>query len=478
MSKAMTSHPEPERLLRYVDAEVDAAEREEILAHLGECEECRSWLDELESGEKDYRNVWMPAWRENAAPPPEPWFDLRANLREADRARRIHPRWFAVAAAVLIAVVATRWFPEQTVSADSLLRDAAAREESSRPRVTPLTRAQQLKFETARYRWQDPLSARTFAAWRNTLDQKQDRVVKLGEESYEISTHTELGALEEARLRLRISDLHVIQGVFQFRNREVVEIVEIQGGAKETPGVPDPIVASPAQDTRVVEAPITAAEELRVWAALHRIGADLGEPIEIDRDASRIAVTALGLNAARRQALEDAVRELPGVQVQFRDPQAVREPSRRVPGSAPPQLGNADEEFVDRILQASESGVVRAHALNKLAQRFPLETERQFSPADKALLKSLVADHLAALEDTARRVVADGRRLQPAVIAVPQLSAQTWQAHAPSLVTAVEQVDQILTRLLATGDSAANRSALLTDLDRALAGVEGELRRN
>ena len=61
MSKAMTSHPEPERLLRYVDAEVDAAEREEILAHLAGCEECRTWLDELASGEKDYANIWLPA---------------------------------------------------------------------------------------------------------------------------------------------------------------------------------------------------------------------------------------------------------------------------------------------------------------------------------------------------------------------------------------------------------------------------------
>jgi hypothetical protein len=470
----MTSHPEPERLLQYVDAEAGTAEHEEIAAHLAGCEACRSWLNELESGEKDYANVWLPAWRQNAAPPPKPWF----GLREADRPRRIHPRWFAIAAAVLIAVVATHWFRVETVSADSLLRDAVVREESHRPRVTPLTRAQQLKFEAARYRWQDPLSPRTFAAWRNTLSEKQDRVVKIGDESYEISTHAELGTLEEARLRLRISDLRVIQGAFQFRDKEVVEIVEIQGGAKETPGVPDPAMAAPAQEPKAVEAPITAAEELRVWAALHRIGADLGEPIEIDRDASRIAVTALGLNATRRQALEDAVRELPRVQLQFRDPQAVREPSRRVPGSTPPQLENADEEFVDRILQASESAVVRAHALSKLAQRFPSETEHQFSAPEKALLKSLVADHLTALQDAARRVLADGRHLQPAGIAVPQLSAQTWQAHAPSLVTAVEQVDQILTRLLATGDSAANRSALLTDLDRALARVEGELRRN
>ena len=57
----------------------------------------------------------------------------------------------------------------------------------------------------------------------------------------------------------------------------------------------------------------------------------------------------------------------------------------------------------------------------------------------------------------------------------PQLPAQSWQAHAQSLVTAIERVDQVLTKLLAIGGSAPDQQALLVELDRDLARMQSEI---
>jgi hypothetical protein len=184
----------------------------------------------------------------------------------------------------------------------------------------------------------------------------------------------------------------------------------------------EPGVPAPAQTETPVA--VTPGEELRVWAALRRIDADLGEPIEVERSAAEnaIIVTAVGLNPERRRVLEEALRGLPKVQLRFRDSQPVREPARQLPAggaesSAPllpqieSQLGRGlAEEFVNQTLEPSEACLVRAHALRELAQHYPVELEANLSPADRALLQSLFSNHYAGLNAATQRVLERARQ--------------------------------------------------------------------
>ena len=533
MSNAMTSHPEPELLLHYADGELGGAVRNEIFEHLTECSECRDWLSDLERGIADYSSSWMPLLRETGAAPPAQWFDLRGRMTDIDRtpapvarSLRFRPRWAAIAAAVLLSFVTAYWFSGQRVTAAELLRKAAEREpaaERARPAIrisgrsgsiirpalwgrsaearmssASRDRADSLRtmFETANYSWENPLSARSFSTWRASLSDRQDQVIKLrgadGISSYEISTRAASGALAEVRLALRIPDLHATRGTLRFRDNELVEITEMPGGSPDPRTPPALIAESPRaspRDGNTAGEPITPGEELQVWAALRRIDADLGEPIDVERDASAnaIVVTALGLSPDRRRALESAMSGLPRVQLRFRDPQPVRESSRRLlseTANPPPlqpklesQLGSRSlaEEFTDRILEASESSLVRAHAIRELSRRFPSEIESQLTSNDHALLNSILSQHFAGLRDASRRVLSDARQITGPMNPTAQAPARHWQAHAQNLVTTIEGVDQALTKLLATGGGGTSQQALIGELDRGLSRMEAEI---
>lgn len=87
----------PERVTRYVDDALDAAERAEVEAHLASCADCR----EQEAFERDLRA------RLRALPVPEPPAGLEARVRERLlREGRRGPGWFLpLAAALAVAVL-------------------------------------------------------------------------------------------------------------------------------------------------------------------------------------------------------------------------------------------------------------------------------------------------------------------------------------------------------------------------------------
>jgi hypothetical protein len=61
-------------------------------------------------------------------------------------------------------------------------------------------------FRAANYDWDDPLSAKSFQAWRDRLPEKRDEVIE-ERDAYRIRTSTDSGELLEATLTLRIPDL-------------------------------------------------------------------------------------------------------------------------------------------------------------------------------------------------------------------------------------------------------------------------------
>src|SRR5262249_12017423 len=87
-------------------------------------------------------------------------------------------------------------------------------------------------LRAAHYNYDDPLSARSFSAWRDQLAEKRDQV-SMADNRYRIRTTTSTGELASATLQLRMSDLYPVQERFEFRNRDWMEVEEL--GAEQTP---------------------------------------------------------------------------------------------------------------------------------------------------------------------------------------------------------------------------------------------------
>jgi hypothetical protein len=467
-------------------------------------------------------------------PPPQPWNSLRGQLRNVDanmapprswRLPHVSPGWLAVAAALLVGVVVYRFWRQPVVSAAEILRKASAAEASPsarrririKTRARTLVRARSLRgksltpasqdgtaelqalFASANFSWEEPLSARSFEAWHGQLSDKVDAVSVLAGR-YEIRTTTAAGKLTEAELTVRATDWQPVHEILRFEAGESVEISEMEDAPADL--LPPVSVAAsrpahePAPDKAQVPArTATAGDELRVIDALHRIGADLGEPIEVTRTKGNgVQVAAAGLDGARKEQLRAILAGLPWVTLLFDEPQqsvpADREDQQRQKRSstAPVSmlqlqlqsyLGGAAglQKFTDGILDASDGAMARAHALRNLAERFPRDEEQALSTPDRSLLLTLRREHASALKELAHQMV---QLLQP-VLPIPQkpqqavARADSWQEGTREVLESTRQVDRLLNQMLAGGDSDQARQHTPQELASALGLLQAQL---
>jgi hypothetical protein len=475
------SHPEQIELIQWVDGELDAGTADRLRAHLAACPECaenaallrrlRQAVDIEHEEAKDA--IPAPQW--------ESWSNLVGTRRVDAR------RWLAMAASVVLAVAGGWWLlAPRRLEAASLLARAVAVEKASprraqklrivsggrsfvRPRT--MTREEgdaELRslFESASYRWDDPLSASAFADWRDQLPRKQDEAV-LEAGNYRISTSALAGPLTQATLLLT-AELQPIRCVLHFgpRTVELEEAPEVLLPPVATlPSAPQPPAVAP-------EAPIraTAADELDLALALHRFHADLGDPVEWRRENDRILVTATGLPAARVRELREATAHIRSLEWRVDDApapaaaaRAPRSPVRaapRIPGVLASEIerrGGDSAGLIDDLLATSDQAVARAHALRLLAARFDPARAAELDPARRAQLDGLRRTHASALAAAVRRLSA----------AIPGAGAA---APAPAIdaLDAARRVDELLNTIFAMpdGDTAANAVELRAALAR------------
>jgi hypothetical protein len=516
-------HPGEEQLLRFADGELRPREAVVVRAHLEACWGCRTELEGLQHSIGDYVRYHESG---PVPQPPRPWDDLRVRMERLDQPRPLAPRrapnrWLAVAAMVLLACLAVwRFERPQAASAAELLRRSVAAEVSAprphrqirvRMRSRSFTRPAlqtvasetgaapvEALFAAARFNWEDPLSTRSYAAWHDALPEKADAVETPGGPeagTVRIRTTTTQNALEEATITLRSQDLSPVSETFQFRGSEWIEISEIPGQPEAPPPAAPAIAQEPAPET----APAARAEaaetnagptrELQVIAALHRIGADLGEPIEIARSGGQLLVTGTGMEPDRQQQVRSSLAGLPDVAVRFDNPMPVEAEAgtgqaalsiaaARVPLQAEIEkaVGGrvAFEKFANRALDLSESAMERAHALRNLAERFPASAEAQLDPRDRSLLATLRREHAQQLAAAAAEIQAS---LQPVLASLGARYTQTdsapaawpnWQAGTGQVFASTQEADQLLNVLLAGADSQVPPSSIPAQLASAL----------
>ena len=285
MSRVAMRHLDEECLMRYADGELPARKAREVRSHLEACWQCRAELEELQETIKDcvrYRR----ALREHLPAPPARWMDIYPRMDEIDAApereslpRRIGRalalparRWApaAVALGVMCALVVHQWRETPSVEAAALLRKAVAagderppaprrihirtsrRQQASRvvagpPEALDAAAAETMAglealFRGAGYSWEDPLSARSFQAWRDGLAGRRDEVAAT-DEHYRIRTTSDTGELMSATLKLDARDLRPVESRLEFRNEEWVEITEL-ADAPAAPPAPVAVAGS------------------------------------------------------------------------------------------------------------------------------------------------------------------------------------------------------------------------------------------
>jgi hypothetical protein len=527
-------HPENEELLRYADGESSAASSTRIRAHLKACWQCRAELDELQSTISEcvrYRKNVLDACLPS---PPAPWTDIYGQFAEIDaqldqggfwnrflRALQapIHNlnKWAPIAVAlILVSVLFNRFRQTPSVQASELLRKAiaAADARTGKPRQIRIrtkdrrvtrsvgagatlisndadSAALQAMFSAARYDWTDPLSAKSHQAWRDGLADKRDEVVEDGG-AYRIRTTAPSGELVAATLTIRSQDLQPVQERLEFRNQEWIEITELAGntapalGAIAASAVKAAPAVSPVQTPAPVEsASATISDELRVVAALHQVGADLGDPIEVSRSGGRILVAGLGITPQRQQEIQAALRSQSHVILRLSDSLPTRvEPDRdpapdtavsagieRLQARIAGQLGGRVyfAQLAAQVLDLSEPMMSRAHALRRLAEQFSPQIETELAPLDWQLLRSLQREHSQALRLQAAEIE---KLLKPSLgstSAPPDVTlSSAWRPATEELFQSARRIDRLLAVVFgaATGEEPGEQlpSQLLSGL--------------
>lgn len=529
------SHPEEAALVRLVDGELSAAEARDLDRHLADCPACRAEVEGLRATVADCIRYRREVLQTLLPAPPRPWADLGDAFARIDRSCETateRPRWWrapvlrwglaAAAAAILTVGVFQQLRETPSVQAATLLHKAeaaAAARPIARHRLMfrtktfqftrlagvagtlpqePASPALEALFQEAHWDWNDPLSARAFAAWRDPLPQKTDTVDRTGD-MLQIRTVTSGGPLAAASLTLRAGDLIPMRGRLEFRNQEWVEMSDVadapeQSEASSTaPRAAEPTAhgTEPAGTVPAVSETALLSSELHVLLKLHEIGADLGDPVPVTVAGGRVQVSGVGLAPERQRQIEAALAGIPNVSVQFSEPAlppAGTEPPATAPAPAPQESASAGgiaarverqlggrpqfERFSSQMLDWTEAGMERAYALRRLAEQFPPAQEASLDPADRLYLRTMAREHAAALVSLSGKVT---RSLDPVLTgmggqpATASSSAETWQAAAEDLLKTAQRVDRSLSILMGAAPadgSAFSPSEVLADLAR------------
>jgi hypothetical protein len=511
------AHLSEEQLARYQDGELPAAEA----AHLEACAECAARLRDINAALAAYAEYRDSIRSPQLPAPPKPWRSLDQLLADDKPERRgLAVRWWlpalAAALGLAVALVAIRRLPDTSAQTGQLL-DRAALAPMPRNRIISmrvhgrtllrpavltgdagttgdpdLTRLQGL-FQEAHYGWRDPLSPRTFQAWRGAQKHRRDSVTmvtRAGEQPvYRVRTWVRAGVLRAASLNLRAEDLRSTGGDFEFEGVGPVSMEEAPAPVTPTPA-PRQTTASEAPQ----ETPAGPADTLRVLAALDEIGADTGEPVDVSEDAGHrsVVVRLGGVSPQRQQAIAAALAGLPRVTLELESGPRHAIPNKPAPPESyssiiPPAVRQRFEErlggpvalqqVTDRTLEASALTLARAHAMEVLAETFPPGTEARMSPQDHLLLRRLRRRHCAELERLAKQIRSDLKGVLDPPNADPRAGGDnrgelTWQAGVPSLVASARETDQLLNRLLAGSYSQSSGEDMLRGLAAAIERLE------
>jgi hypothetical protein len=291
--------------------------------------------------------------------------------------------------------------------------------------------------------------------------------------------------LERVGFHVQPRDWHLDQMTLSFTDA-TFEISEEESSILDRNEVPadvlavlDPAASQPAT-SMTTGTPAKASSvnlddlEMAVRFDLHRIGADLGEGIEIKaHPPGQLVVNAADASSRTKEQLVALFGSEPAIRLEFQAPAndgrtvavATVKSHTNPPLEAPDErlaqyFGGVavEENYARPVLQSSTDVLAHWYALRELAVRWPPEKDAQLSKDAKAKLAVMLRDHANQIQ-----MVASPLKKDLDVLLKDQgqpLSDQTalgggikWQDASASGLEAALQVDRILRSLLTTSDA-------------------------
>jgi hypothetical protein len=507
-------HLSDDDLLLFMDSELAPPARSAADKHLLACRDCAQRLQRLQTGSEAYRQYREQVLNPALQIPATNWQPLLAQARKKSPNM---PLWWAAAAvfACALIIASTHWLQRSEPGVQQLLTRASLARQSpqasllftsakyhfSRPAVwrgedsEPSLHHVHVLFVQANYSWDNPLSARSFAAWRLQLHHKTDAVTTIrepdGKQFYRLRTNTDAGVLRAAALTLRADTYLPTRADFDFQGEDPIALSEQAESPRNAPQT----AQAPPPQPKPVETPATPEDELRVFAALNAIGADAEEPLEVtlESDHRRVVVTGMGISSARRKQLETALGAFPKTELHFSSSPPVENQSPAEPGNAAAsQETNATfkklqdmaggirqlQTITDSSIETSNALFAHSHALRVLAREFPPKVESQLSAPSAGTLLTLRQRQVGAITYALRQL---REQLKPLLAeetntAEENGTAANWQAGAENLYDSTRNLDQQVSRLLSGSYSEQAGEQMLKQLPVELSRTEALLR--
>ena len=546
-------HPDESRLLLALERELSLEETAEIEQHLGTCWSCRARSSEMQSGILAFVEYREKRYLPSLEPPPHHFSGFTGKLGRIAAegnpdalALRIwrsiwrfvtssnQVKWVSATAAIMVAVIF--WtqvlFNPSTVSASEFLarataaqnpgteqKDQVSRTAHQRVRITngqqtvvrefewtvgiPIPQARwQMKAEPSK--WNVPLTADGFAAWRDSVSTRKDKVKRSGDR-WTLDTTAVDDLVKEAWLVVRGSDFHPLEQHIRFADDRQLDFEELAFEIS-TPQRPDRGSVAPARiaPNSPAKTPEVASEpavdlnetELELRYTMFANQWDLGEDLLIARTPSGVSVIGTASAGDRAASMQSILSGLPNVQVSITAPVGVDRPTasnRSAPGKSAPASSlpllkdvldqaftSAEQrrEFVDRCLDASDTELAHAWALKKLVDRYSESEERLLKTESQDKLREMLRTHLQELADA-------NAGLDPLIELLPGSRVQrpdvpgNWRTNILTLFAQVHQQDSLVASLVvgtqANGKDAAAASASLRSVHQVIGALLARL---
>lgn len=178
-------------------------------------------------------------------------------------------------------------------------------------------------LQTIKWNWANPLSARSYLEWHDSLQSKEDDV-HIDGDTTRVRTKTAEGALRQAALFLKTADYQPTKAEFDVEGMDTISIEEEVSVASSTEltanrgttFAPTSNVDLAPEGVRPRRKPADEAE-VEAWVALHELNADGGYEADVQRSGDTITIKGYVASAARKQALLTGFQRLKGARVEI-----------------------------------------------------------------------------------------------------------------------------------------------------------------
>ncbi len=228
----------------------------------------------------------------------------------------------------------------------------------------------------------NPLSPKTFSAWRQSLARRRDRVDHRGS-VWTVETSTDTGLLRSASLDLRETDYHPTGLTLRFDDDEELRVVETESSERNEPVVR---TEEHAPNAPAILHTDDASDLLEVaaWQMLHELQADSGWEANVLRTGNEVSVRAVAATEDRKAELRKGLEGLNGARIQIETADEVSEAADFLPQRSFPAAGAALAEswvreqfsepasqitYKNEVVRLSRNLLGRALFVERLEQR-------------------------------------------------------------------------------------------------------------